>query len=203
MFTSKETVTLREIKPDQKQINIPADGQLSKKGTVIKNTKFADEVDYSIADIVESINKAGFISKFSCSGIKKDHPLKGVNYDGGYISFFHHDNDRNALAFIEKAAQSLHLTAEYCSISQLPALTIRIDKDKAGNSLSDRIRLANEIKNKSVSCVSMNSFGAFTKDLDSVIKKSGGLIYDSDEKIESVWRRFCDLLLNFSYQNAS
>lgn len=202
MFTSKETLTLREIKPDQKQINIPVDGQLSKKGTVIKNTKFADEVDYSIADIVESINKAGFISKFSCSGIKKDHPLKDVSYDGGYISFFHHDNDRKALAFVEQAAKSLNLTAEYCSISQLPALTVRIDKDKAGNSLSDRIRLANEIKNN-MNCSSMEPFGAFTKDLDTVIKKSGGLVYDSDDKIESVWRRFRDLLLNSSYQNAS
>ena len=204
MFTSNEPTALREIKPDQKQRKIPVDGQLSKKGTVIKNTKFAEEIDYSIADIVEKINKAGFKSKFSCSGLKKDHPFKDVNYDGGYISFFHHENNLEALAFIEETAKSLRLTAEYCSISRLPALVIRIDKDNAGNSLADRIRLVNERKNGNISYESSKeSFGAFTKDLDTMIKKNGGLIYDSDEKIESVWKRFHELLLKSSYQHAS
>ncbi|MBR0596938.1 hypothetical protein [Sinanaerobacter chloroacetimidivorans] len=203
MFMSKDSNSTHVSKTSLKQIKVPQDGQLSKKGTVTKDTRTANEIDYSIAEIVEKINHAGFISKFSCSGLKKDHPYNDVKHDGAYISFLRQDNDTEALAFIKKAAISLHMTVEHCIISRRPALVVRIDKDKAGNSLSDRIKMANETMDHIYGYHSKRPYGAYTKDLEAIISRSGGLIYDSDEKIETVWKKFGDLLLKSRYQNAS
>ena len=203
MFTRTASNTIHEVINDSKQIKIPTDGQLSKKGTIIKNTKAEKEIDYSIAEIVEDLNDAGFVTKYSCSGIKKDHPLKDVKHDGGYISFLYQENEAEALAFIKKIALKLNLTVEHSKISQNPALIVRIDKDKAGNSLSDRITIANTGRNDASGKDGNGPYGAFTKDLDAIINKNGGLIYDSDDKIVAVWKRFCGMLLNSSCQNAS
>lgn len=203
VFMSKVTTSVHEFNPDPKQIKIPYNGQLSKKGTVIKNTRIAQDVDYSIADIVDKINKAGFKSQFSCSGLKKDHPLTNVNPDGAYISFLYEENTAKALTLIEKAAMSLDMTVKYCKISRNPALIVRIDKDKAGKSMYDRIIAANQNANYRHSSDFGNSFGACTKDLDAIIKRNGGLIYDTDEKLETAWKKFGNLLLYLRYQNVS
>jgi hypothetical protein len=199
---SKVDAAIHEFKPDPKQINIPYDGQLSKQGTVVKCTRTSDDVDYSIAAVVEKINQAGFKSKFSCSGLKKDHPFKSVNPDGAYISFLYEENDARALTLIEKAAMSLNMTVEYCRMSRKPAVIVRIDKDRTGHSLSDRIRMAGKEIADRCGITIRNSFGADTKDLQTIIKRNGGLIYDTDEKIETVWNQFVNVLLFLNYQNA-
>jgi len=201
VFMSKVAASIHEINPDPKQIKIPYDGQLSKHGTVIRRTRAAEEVDYSIAPIVDRINHAGFITQFSCSGLKKDHPLKTVSPDGAYISFPYEENNPRALNLIEKAAMSLNLTVESSRLSRNPALIVRIDKDRSGNSLTGRIGIAGKTLNGNNN--SGGSFGACTKDLQTIIKRNGGLIYDTDEKIEAVWRRFANLLLYLNFQNAS
>lgn len=201
MFMSKENNLRHDLKSNQKQIKIPEDGQLSKEGTVVKDISIAKEVDYSIAEIVGNINQAGFKSIFSCSGLKKDHPLKDVKQDGAYISFLNQDNDTETLAFIRKAATHLDLTAEECRINRLPALLVRIDKDIKGNSLSDRIRIANESISYVYSYNRKRPYGACTKDLEIILQQNGGLVYDTDEKIQAVWKKFEEILLGFSYQN--
>jgi hypothetical protein len=203
VFMSKVAATVHEINPDPKQIKIPYNGQLSKQGTVIRRTRTAEEVDYSIASIVDRINHAGFITQFSCSGLKKDHPLKAVNPDGAYISFPYEENHPRTLNLIEKAAMSLNLTVEYCRMSRNPALIVRIDKDRSGNSLTDRISIAGKTLSGGSGQKTGGSFGACTKDLQNIIKRNGGLVYDTDEKIEAVWKRFANLLLYLSVQNAS
>lgn len=202
MFMSKENNFKCDITPGLKQIKIPVDGQLSKKGTIIKDLDAVREIDYSISEIVERINNAGFRSVFSCSGLKKDHPYKDVNRDGAYIGFLYQDNDLKALTLIRRVADRLNLTVEQCILNNRLALVVRIDKDKAGNSLTDRIRMANEAR--TVYCSSFKQpQGAGTKDLEAIIKKSGGLIYDSDEKIETVWKKFGNMLINTRHQNVS
>jgi hypothetical protein len=203
MFMSKVTTSIHEVNPDPKQIMIPYDGQLSKNGTVTKSTSAAGEVDYTIAPVVDKINHAGFISQFSCSGLKKDHPFKTVNPDGAYISFLYEENDSRALTLIEKAAMSLNLTVEYCKISRRPALIVRIDKDRSGNSLSDRIRTASKNIAGRYGQNLRKSFGACTKDLQLIINRNGGLIYDTDEKIEAAWKKFANVLLYLNYQYVS
>ena len=198
VFMSRISTSVHENRPDPKQIKIPDDGQLSKNGTVIKSTKTAEEVDYSIAEIVEKINNAGFISKFSCSGLKKDHPLIDVKPDGAYISFLYQDNEAKALNLIEKAAAILDMTVEYCKMSRSSALVVRIDKDKAGHSLSERIRIAAKNVNSRIGEDLRGSFGACTEDLEAVTRKNGGLIYDTDEKIETVWKKFGNMLLSLN-----
>ena len=202
MFMNKENCPVCKMSPGPKQIKIPVDGQLSKKGTVVRKTKAAGEVDYSIAGIIESLNEAGYKSTYSCSGLKKDHPFKDVKPDGGYISFLIHENGMKALSFIKKAAVRLNLTVEERQHSSEPALVVRIDKDHAGNSLLDRIRIANECGSERHGSDYKRSFGAFTKDLEAIIKNSGGLIYNTDDQIEAVWLKFRDLLLDSSYESA-
>jgi len=203
MFMRNNTTAIHEVKSSPKQIKIPEDGQLSKKGTVIKNNDVEQEIDYTIAEIIKKINRAGYITRFSCSGLKKDHPYKDVKHDGGYIGFLRRDNDNKALNIIKNAATKLNMTVEHCRINQHSALMIRIDKDHTGGSLSDRIRLANEAVRKIYGSGSRQPYGAYTSDLEAVLIRNGGLVYDSDEKIENVWRKFGDLLLKSSCPYAS
>lgn len=203
MLMSKKNITVHEVKSNLKQIKIPVGGQLSKKGTVIRDCDSEKEIDYSISEIVESINKAGFKSKYSCSGLKKDHPFKDVKHDGAYISFLHRDNSVNVLDIIKNAALRLNMTVEQCRINQRPALVIRIDKDKIGSSLSDRMKTANELGRRICGGHSRQPYGACTRDLEAVLTRNGGLFYDSDEKIEAVWKKFCEMLLKSSCQYAS
>lgn len=195
MFMNKENSTICTIKSDQKQIKIPVDGQLSKNGTIVKNTSTAGEVDYSIANLVDGINKAGFKSVYSCSGLKKDHPNCEIKPGRGYISFLIQDNELDAIAWIKNAAHRFNLSVEHTTIKNKPALVVRIDKDKEGNSLTDRIRIANGSEEDVCMDIKTRPYGAFTKDLEDIIRRSGGLIYDTDEKIEAVWRKFCSMLL--------
>ncbi|MDF3001416.1 MAG: hypothetical protein K0Q48_1535 [Bacillota bacterium] len=195
MFMNKENSPICKIKSNQKQIKIPVDGQLSKNGTIVKNTSTAGEVDYSIANLVDGINKAGFKSVYSCSGLKKDHPNRETKPGGGYISFLIQDNELDAIAWIKNAAHRFNLSVEQTTINSKPALVVRIDKDKEGNSLTDRIRIANESGEDACMGFKTRPYGAFTKDLEDIILRCGGLIYDTDEKIEAVWRKFCSMLL--------
>ena len=194
MFMNKENSPICKIESGQKQIKIPVDGQLSKKGTIVKNTSTAGEIDYSIAGLVDSINKAGFKSNYSCSGLKKDHPNREIKPDGGYISFLIQENELDAIAWIKNVAHRFNLTVEQTKISKRPALVVRIDKDREGNSLTDRIRIANgSVEGRET--ISEHTYGAFTKDLEDILVRCGGLIYDTDEKIEAVWKKFCTMLL--------
>ncbi len=199
----KENNAVYEMKAPQKQINIPVDGQLSNKGTVIKRTNAVGEVDYSIADIVEKINRAGFVSKYSCSGLMKDHPFKGVKPDGAYISFLYDENEDDRIRAIENAAETLDLTVERSRFSRRPALVVRVDKDRTGKSLSDRIKMANQMVGMFHISGCNTAYGACTRDLELVLKRNGGLIYDSDEKIEAVWKAFCDLLLRTFHRSGN
>ncbi|QOX62539.1 hypothetical protein FRZ06_03865 [Anoxybacterium hadale] len=203
MFMNKENSPICKIKSDQKQIKIPVDGQLSKKGTIVKKTSTAGEIDYSIANLVDGINKAGFKSVYSCSGLKKDHPNCEIKPGGGYISFLIQDNDLDAITWIKNAAHRFSLSVEHTYINNKPALVVRIDKDKEGNSLTDRIRIANESGDHASGDFKNRPYGAFTKDLEDIIQRCGGLIYDTDEKIEAAWRKFCSMLLpGISIKNA-
>jgi hypothetical protein len=192
---NKENSPICKIESGQKQIKIPVDGQLSKKGTIVKKTSTAGEIDYSIAGLVDNINKAGFKSIYSCSGLKKDHPNREIKPDGGYISFLIQENELDAIAWIKNAAHRFNLTVEHTKISKKPALVVRIDKDREGNSLTDRIRIANGSESENCETISEHAYGAFTKDLEDIIERCGGLIYDTDEKIEAVWKKFCSMLL--------
>lgn len=203
MFMNKVNSPICEIKSRPKQIKIPVDGQLSKKGTIVKHTRNAGEIDYSIASIVDTINDAGFRSIYSCSGLKKDHPNRDIRADGGYISFLIRDNDMDAIAWIKNVANRLNLTVEHMTIRKSPALMIRIDKDKEGNSLMDRIRIANGSMGEVWEDEKKRPNGAYTKDIEAIIERAGGLLYDTDEKIEAVWKKFCSmLLLGSSIKNA-
>lgn len=203
MFMRNSTHAFHEVKSNPKQIKIPEDGQLSKKGTVVKNTDTEQEIDYTIAEIIKKINQAGFQSNFSCSGLKKDHPIKDVKHDGAYISFLQRDNDSEALNIIQSAALKLNLTVEQSRIDRDSALIVRIDKDNKGRSLSDRINMANEAVKRLCFIGSEPHRGANTRDLEIVLRRNGGLLYDSDEKIEAVWRKFGDLLLKLRCRYAS
>lgn len=203
MFMRNSTQAIHEVKSNPKQIKIPEDGQLSKKGTVIKNTDTEQEIDYTIAEMIKKINQAGFQSKFSCSGLKKDHPVKDVKHDGAYISFLHRENDGEALNLIESVASRLNMTVESGTIGQHAALIVRIDKDREGRSLSERIHMANEAVKKRYCTGIKQQQGAYTSDLEAILNRNGGLIYDSDEKVETVWRKFADILLKASCRYVS
>ncbi len=203
MFMRNLTTAIHEVKSDPKQIKIPEDGQLSRKGTVIKDNDPEQEIDYTISEMIRKINQAGYRSKFSCSGLEKDHPFKGVKHDGGYISFLHKDNDSKAMNIIRNAASKLNMTVEQSRINQNDALVVRIDKDRTGRSLSDRIHLANEAVRKIYGGGSDQPYGAYTSDLEAVLNRNGGLVYDCDEKIEAVWKKFSDLLLKSGCRYAS
>lgn len=64
------------------------------------------KIDRSIASLIEFLNKEGFVTLASCSGMKSDHVEKDIN--NGYISF---DSDKSGekLNDLMKIAKSLGL----------------------------------------------------------------------------------------------
>ncbi len=186
-----------DLQPSQKQRILPQDGQFSQQGNVKKSFFGKNEIDKSIEPLVQWLNQEGFITKYSCSGLKKDHPNKEIRQDGAYICFLYQENDRKKLNLIYKIAGQLRFSVHEKMLGRKRAMVIRIDVDKMGMTLEERMEQANRNSIVIESSFQKTNFGADTSVLNTVLVENGGLIYDTDGKIERAWRRF-GILLSFA-----
>jgi hypothetical protein len=80
------------------------------------------EIDKSIAPFIEKLNKKGFSTLASCSGILKEHP-KQSDRMSGYLSFL--NEGQEYLSFIRDTCEELSIPCEESEAYFKPSLTVR------------------------------------------------------------------------------
>lgn len=193
---------------------------LDNMGVLVRDTSIAKGIDAGIADCIEKINKAGFKTCQSMSGLKRDYP-SGKRYSGdGYIGFYKDDLKPGQGEQIRAAAKSAKLPIFDSAIFFAPALVVRVGITKNDESARDLLKKAGAMalqamnlppdkinpERPSVAHPGEMSSSSPKDDKDfmqwlklrdqidkELLEKSGGWI-DEEEKVRR-WQVFCDYLI--------
>jgi hypothetical protein len=159
-------------------------------------------VDAGLAEVLERINKAGYQSAQSCSGLQRDHEHKQTT-TGGYISWFASDLNEEQVEAIEVAASKAGLVCKHSDLFFAPAISVRAEWLKDGSSTEDA-RLEASAKTNAEWGVDKRPDDeramAWLKRQGALwlegIKQRGGLAINTDEAQERAWTDFADALLD-------
>ncbi|PLS19544.1 hypothetical protein CVD28_03760 [Bacillus sp. M6-12] len=80
-------------------------------------------IDLSIAPFIQKLNKEGYETLASCSGLMKEHPKTKSDRLSGYLSFL--NNGGEHLSLIKKICDELELPCQESQAYFKPSLTVR------------------------------------------------------------------------------
>jgi len=103
-------------------------------GVKVRNTYFAKDIDAGLADVLTKINKAGFKTAQSMSGLKEDYQGKAKDRysPDGYIGFWKSDLKSGQEEKIRQAAKKANLPVYDSKIYFDDAVTVRSGITKSG-----------------------------------------------------------------------
>lgn len=167
--------------------------RLDSMGVRTRDTTVAIGVDAAIAEVIQTVNEAGFETNQSMSGLKVDYPSGKRYSENGYLGFWKDELKPGQEEQIRRAARKAGLYTRDTDIYFSPAIVVRTGVLKSGKTQGDIRKEANALTGLKVGAPDfLERLPERDKIWDRLVEENGGPISQAD--IARRWERFTKAL---------